>query len=105
MTETNPWLIDGTFILRAVYPAGARDDGHCARRYRGRLIDCVRVYARTLAQQPAGVGVDCWMLGANGTFEPYPGQPPEGEAWSHPPSFPLDPIGTVEDLGPVDPPG
>jgi len=104
MTTSSPFLVEGTFILQAVYAAGARDDGSRPRKYRGRLVDCVRAYAATLRSQPAGVGIDCWKLGTNGAFEKYPEPLRDGEAWPAPP-LNLGPIGEVEDLGPVEPLG
>jgi len=72
MTASSPFLVDGTFILLAVYPIGAPDDGPRARKYRGRLLDCIRVYAKTFRSPGIGVGIECWKLGTDGTFERYP---------------------------------
>lgn len=104
MTESSPFFVEGIFIFQAVYPAGARDDGPRSHKYRGRLVDCLRVYGRMLRSQAAGIGVECWKLGTDGRFERYPEPPREGESWS-PPDWNRGPIGEVEDLGPVEPLG
>lgn len=103
MTESSPFSAEGIFILQTVYAVGARDDGPRARKYRGRFLDCVRAYSATLRPQAAGVGVECWKLGTDGTFERFPDSPGEDEA--APPPFDLGPMGEVENLGPVKPLG
>jgi hypothetical protein len=92
---TDPQDTVGTFIVQASY-AGPK-----AQKYRGRLLDCMRAYAKLAQKEASGMSVTVWKLGQSGGFESFPTPSGDGQ-WVVDP-FRREEAGKAGPLGAVDP--